>query len=61
MDINEQTDAFTMALDNLVDRFTREFDINLYTVAGVLEEKKIEVLTGKDVYFDSEEELEHGE
>jgi aspartokinase-like uncharacterized kinase len=58
MDINEQTDAFTMALDNLVTRFTREFDINLYTVAGVLEEKKIELLTGKDVYFEPDVDSE---
>ena len=57
--MNEQTDAFTMALDNLVDRFTREFDLNLYTVAGVLEEKKIELLTGKDVFFSPDEEIDY--
>ena len=54
MNNNEQTDMFVIALDNLVDRFTREFDLNLYTLAGVLDEKKIELLTNKDIYFDSD-------
>tara|TARA_R110002167_G_scaffold323771_1_gene529792 strand:+ start:694 stop:891 length:198 start_codon:yes stop_codon:yes gene_type:complete len=52
MDIYEQTDAFTMALDNLVTRYSREFELTTYTLAGVLEEKKLEILTGKDVYFE---------
>ena len=44
MDINEQTDAFTGALDNLVDKFSREFDLNVQTIVGVLEDKKLELL-----------------
>tara|TARA_B110000495_G_scaffold25217_1_gene18163 strand:+ start:4853 stop:5032 length:180 start_codon:yes stop_codon:yes gene_type:complete len=58
MNNNEQTDMFVIALDNLVDRFTREFDLNLYTLAGVLDEKKIELLTNKDIYFDSDLDLD---
>jgi len=56
MNINEQTDALTIALDNLVDQFQREFDLNLQTIAGVLEDKKLELLTGKDIYFEIDDE-----
>lgn len=56
MNINEQTDALTMALDNLVDKFQREFDLNLQTIAGVLEDKKLDLLTGKDILFEMDEE-----
>lgn len=44
MNINEQTDAFTGALDNLIDKFSREFDLNVQTIVGVLEDKKLELL-----------------
>jgi hypothetical protein len=56
MNINEQTDALTMALDNLVDKFQREFDLNLQTIAGVLEDKKLDLLTGKDIIFEMDDE-----
>lgn len=56
MNINEQTDAFSMALDNLVEQFLREFDLNLQTISGVLEDKKLELLTGKDIYFEVDDE-----
>jgi len=56
MNIDEQTDALTIALDNLVDQFQREFDLNLQTIAGVLEDKKLELLTGKDIYFEVDDE-----
>lgn len=56
MNINEQTDALTIALDNLVDKFQREFDLNLQTIAGVLEDKKLDLLTGKDIMFEIDDE-----
>ena len=56
MNINEQTDALTIALDNLVDKFQREFDLNLQTIAGVLEDKKLDLLTGKDIMFELDDE-----
>ena len=56
MTIDEQTDALTMALDNMVEQFQREFDLNLQTIAGVLEDKKLELLTGKDIYFEIDDE-----
>ena len=57
MDIYEQTDAFVMALDNLITRYTREFELTTYTLAGALEEKKLELLTNKDIYFEPDQEL----
>lgn len=59
MDINEQTDAFTGALDNLIDQFTREFDLNVQTIVGVLEDKKLELLlTGVNFETDMEVDLD---
>jgi len=58
MNIDEQTDALTIALDNLIEQFQREFDLNLQTIAGVLEDKKLELLTGKDIYFEIDDEDE---
>tara|TARA_R110002110_G_scaffold120542_1_gene295792 strand:+ start:199 stop:405 length:207 start_codon:yes stop_codon:yes gene_type:complete len=51
MDYNEQTDALVMELDNLISRFGDEFDINNYTMIGVLEAKKMELLLDNDVEF----------
>ena len=34
---HEQTDAFTFALDNLIDRYLAEFDLGIHTIVGVLE------------------------
>ena len=38
-DYDEQTDAFRWDLDNLVDRYLREFDINTFVMIGALQEK----------------------
>ena len=57
MNNNEQTDAFVMELDNLVARFVREFDINTYTIVGVLEDKKLELLESREVEFDVGEDF----
>lgn len=57
MDINEQTDAFTGAIDQVIDQFRREFDLNVQTIVGALEDKKLELLlTG--VEFESDMQLE---
>jgi hypothetical protein len=44
MDFYEQTDAFTFELDSLVERYMSDFDINIYTIVGVLEAKQKELL-----------------
>lgn len=56
MNINEQTDAFTGALDNVIDQFMKEFDLNVQTIVGVLEDKKLELLlTGVNFEVDQPE------
>jgi hypothetical protein len=60
MNYNEQTDALVMELDTLIRRFLDEFDINTYTVAGILEAKKFDVLLDTGVDFVADEELTDG-
>jgi len=56
MNINEQTDAFTGAIDNVIDQFMKEFDLNVQTIVGVLEDKKLELLlTGVNFEVDQPE------
>lgn len=57
MKYHEQTDAFTMELDNLINRFKDEFDLNLQTVIGVLETKKIELTLDCGVEFDMDSDM----
>lgn len=70
MDFDEQTDAFRFELDNLCDRFLDEFDINVFTEVGALEEKKMEILKilrniedkkkeliGEDIEFEVDEDF----
>ena len=55
---HEQTDAFTFALDNLIDRYLAEFDLGIHTIVGVLEDKKLDLLLGKDLHFRADEDIE---
>lgn len=70
MDFDEQTDSFRFDLDNLCDRYLREFDINIFTQIGALEEKKLELknilltiedkkreLLGEDIEFEVDEDF----
>jgi len=70
MDFDEQTDAFRFELDNLCDRFLDEFDINVFTEVGALEEKRMEIqkilciindkkkeLIGEDIEFEVDEDF----
>ena len=40
---DEQTDAFRFELDDLINRYLSEFDINTFTIMGALQEKIIEM------------------
>ena len=42
-DIDEQTDAFRFDLEDLVNRYLSEFDINAFTIMGALQEKIIDL------------------
>ncbi len=43
-DYNEQTDAFRFELDDIVNRYLEEFDINTITMIGALREKMQELI-----------------
>jgi hypothetical protein len=52
MNINEQTDAFLFELQNVVNRFRAEYDLNHATIIGTLEMVKMDYLIeGDDVEF----------
>ena len=60
MDTNEQTDALLFELQNAVNRFRSEFDLNHATIIGCLEMVKLDYLTepGDDeVMFDADDDL----
>ena len=38
-DYDEQTDAFRFELDDLVERYLNEFDINTFVMVGAFQEK----------------------
>lgn len=42
-DFNDQTDAFRFELEDLVNRYLYEFDINAFTIMGALQEKVIDL------------------
>jgi len=56
-DYDEQTDAFRFELDNLVDRFIDEFDLNTITLVGALSEKMKELLEFGDIEFEMDEDF----
>ena len=43
-DYDEQTDAFRFELDDLVERYLLEFDINTFVMIGALQEKIKELI-----------------
>ena len=43
-DYDEQTDAFRFELDDLVERYLMEFDINTFVMIGALREKMQELI-----------------
>lgn len=63
MNLDDQADAFYIELSNLINRFTDEFDLNLYTIVGVMDAKKMEVMmdAGLNVNDEFDEELDDEE
>ena len=43
-DYNEQTDAFRWELDDIVERYLQEFDINTFVMIGAFQEKIQELI-----------------
>jgi hypothetical protein len=59
MNINEQTDAFLFELQNVVNRFKAEYDLNHATIVGTLEIVKMDYLIeGDDVEFIADDDME---
>lgn len=59
MDINDQTDALLFELQNVVNRFRSEYDLNHATIVGALEVTKLDYLTDQgDVDFDCDCDLQ---
>lgn len=59
MNNDEQVDALVVELDKLISRYRAEFDLNLHSIVGVLEEKKMSLLLGEEMlHFESEIELD---
>ena len=54
MSLDDQADAFYIELSNLINRFTDEFDLNLYTIVGVMDAKKMEVMMDVGLQLDDE-------
>lgn len=62
MNINEQTDAFLFELQNVVNRFRAEYDLNHATIVGTLEIVKMDYLIeGDDVEFIADMDEEEDE
>jgi len=53
-DYDEQTDAFRFELDNMVERYLREFDINTFVMIGALREKMEELIHSGNSEMDIE-------
>ena len=51
-DYNEQTDAFRWELDDIVERYLQEFDINTIVMIGALREKMQELIDAGNMDFD---------
>lgn len=56
-DYDEQTDALRFDLDDLVDRYTIEFDLNTITIIGALQEKIEELADSGNIEFTMDEDF----
>lgn len=56
-DYDEQTDAFRFELDDLVNRYKEEFDINTFVMIGALREKMQELIEDGNMGFEPDFEL----
>ena len=56
-DYDEQTDAFRFDLDDLINRYYEEFDLNSITILGALQEKVCEISSSGSVEFEVDEDF----
>lgn len=48
-DYDEQTDAFRFELDDMVERYKQEFDINTFVMIGAFQEKIKELIDAGNI------------
>ncbi|MDA1237316.1 MAG: hypothetical protein O3A15_00020 [Proteobacteria bacterium] len=51
-DYDEQTDAFRFEIDDLVNRYLDEFDINTFVMIGAFQEKIQELIESGNGFMD---------
>lgn len=57
MNYNEQTDAFSIELTTIVNRYINEFDLNVTTIIGAIEEVKHDLVERGNILFEIEDDL----
>lgn len=56
-DYDEQTDALRFDLDDLINRYVDEFDLNTITIIGALQEKVEELCSGGNIEFEMDDDF----
>jgi hypothetical protein len=56
-DYDEQTDAFRFDLDDMIDRYLEEFDLNVITIIGALQEKVEQLSNSGDIEFEMDDDF----
>jgi len=56
MTYDEQTDALAMEIGSTITRYIKEFDLNIQTIVGILEEKKFDLLDRGNIFFEMDDE-----
>lgn len=57
MTYNEQTDALQAEISNLLRRYVEEFDLNVPTIIGVLEETKIDLAQDGTIFMSLDDDF----
>tara|TARA_S200002703_G_scaffold149235_1_gene146599 strand:- start:481 stop:693 length:213 start_codon:yes stop_codon:yes gene_type:complete len=57
MTYNEQTDALQAEISNLLRRYVEEFDLNVPTIIGVLEEAKIDLVQDGTIFMSLDDDF----
>jgi len=56
-DYDEQTDAFRFDLDDMIDRYLEEFDLNIITIIGALQEKVEHLSNSGEIEFEMDDDF----
>jgi hypothetical protein len=56
-DYDEQTDAFRFDLDDMINRYLEEFDLNIITIIGALQEKVENLSNSGEIEFEMDDDF----